>query len=267
MTQLTRAQIITIEGPDAIAFAQAQFASKVSLLAVDQWQFSAWLNPQGRVRVWFHLARLAEDRLLLLLRGGDAAAVVESLNGFRFRSKVSMSTDEGRELATGPAMTLFECGTEDGRTMLGCGSHRLELVEAGKGDEQWRLPQLRQGWPWLSHDALERWLPPALSLQRLQAVVTDKGCYPGQEIVARMHFRHAHKQRLHRVILSEPAANGFVLRMNDTEIGRLIDVQATPSGVEALAVLRDDACSLDSAEPIGPFDDFPALHSIEHWPA
>ena len=204
MKQLTRAHTITVEGPDAIAFAQAQFASKVSSLAVDQWQFSAWLNPQGRVRVWFHLARLAEDRLLLLLRGGHATAVAELLNGFRFRSKISMSTDEGGDLATGPAMPLFECGTGNGRIVFGCGSHRLELVESGGGDEQWRLPQLRQGWSWLSHDALEQWLPPALSLQRLQAVVTDKGCYPGQEIVARMHYRRAHKQHLHRVTIVPP---------------------------------------------------------------
>jgi folate-binding Fe-S cluster repair protein YgfZ len=79
------AETLLIEGPDAIAFAQAQFSSKVSSLATGHWQFSAWLDPQGRVRALFHLARLADDRLLLLLRGGSAAAVVDALQRFVFR--------------------------------------------------------------------------------------------------------------------------------------------------------------------------------------
>lgn len=267
MTSLPRAQTITIEGPDAVAFAQTQFASKVTSLTIGHWQFSAWLNPQGRVRVWFHLARLAEDRLLLLLRGGDAAALVESLNGFRFRSKLTLDADDNRELATGPAMPLFDLDTQSERMTIGCGTHRMELVDPGNGDELWRVPQLREGWPWLSNDALEHWLPPALSLQRLQAVVTDKGCYPGQEIVARMHYRNAHKQHLHRVTLSQPAAAGHVLRMNGNELGRLVNVVIAPTGIEALAVLRDDAFAVDSAAALGPFDDFPAIQPLQRWPA
>lgn len=268
MKESHRAQTITLEGPDAIAFAQTQFASKVTSLAVGQWQFSAWLNPQGRVRVLFHLARLAEDSLLLLLRGGDAATVVASLNSFRFRSKLSLDVDDSHALATVPAMPMFDIETRDGRLLFGCGTHGIALVEPGEGDEQWRLPQLREGWPWLSDGALEQWLSPALSLQRLQAVVTDKGCYPGQEIVARMHFRQAHKQHLHRVTLSQPAPNGHVLRVNGAELGRLVDVLVTPAGIEALAVLRDDACdAADDADELGPFDDFPAIQRVQRWPA
>src|SRR6185312_11690713 len=50
-----------------------------------------------------------------------------------------------------------------------------------------RRAQILLGWPWLPASALDVLLPPALSLHRLQAVAIDKGCYPGQEIVARLH--------------------------------------------------------------------------------
>ena len=75
MSTFRQAETLLIEGPDALAFAHAQFSSNVQSLAIGAWQFSAWLNAQGRVRALFHLARLDEQRLLLLLRGGEAAAL------------------------------------------------------------------------------------------------------------------------------------------------------------------------------------------------
>ncbi|NUR22168.1 MAG: folate-binding protein, partial [Frateuria sp.] len=62
------AELVSIEGPDAIAFAQSQLSSNLLALADRQWQFSAWLDAQGRVRFLFHLMRLDAQRLRLLLR-------------------------------------------------------------------------------------------------------------------------------------------------------------------------------------------------------
>ena len=235
------AETLLIEGPDALAFAHAQFSSNVQSLAVGAWQFSAWLNAQGRVRALFHLARLDEQRLLLLLRGGEAAALGEALRRYVFRSRLTLQASPWRALATGAALPLHVVHAETGGIALGCGAHSLRLTAGGEGDTAWQPLQLQLGWPWLPASALDALLPPALSLHRLQAVAIDKGCYPGQEIVARLHWRGGHKRHLCSVRLARNATPGETLRRDGNDIGMLLDVVDDDSGIDALAVLNDDA--------------------------
>ncbi|UJJ58128.1 YgfZ/GcvT domain-containing protein [Rhodanobacter denitrificans] len=261
------AETLLIEGPDARAFAHAQFSSPVSSLAIGQWQFSAWLDPQGRVRALFQLARLADERYLLLLRGGDAAAMADALHRFVFRSKLSVTAWPPRRLATGAVLPLHAVADDGENVSLGCGTHSLRLIATGAGDDAWRLPQLRAGWPWLPACLLGELLPPALSLQRLHAVAIDKGCYPGQEIVARLHFRGGHKRHLHRVTLSQAAVAGDTLRRDGREAGCVLDVVGTDDGIEALVVLSDDIAATVGAGHPHAFDDNLALDIIASWPA
>lgn len=261
------AETLLIEGPDAIAFAQAQFSSNVNSLAVGQWQFSAWLDPQGRVRALFHLARLADDRLLLLLRGGSAATLVDALRRFVFRSKLTLATWPSRAFATGPAWPMHAIRDDADTLSLGCGTHSMQLTAPDRGDDAWRLQQLRAGWPWLPASTLNELLPPALSLHRLQAVAIDKGCYPGQEIVARLHYRRGHKRHLHGVILSQAAEAGETLRSDQRDVGCLLDVITTDTGIEALAVLSDDVVAQASDGCLNTLDDHQRIHIGVTWPA
>ncbi|MEO8999477.1 MAG: folate-binding protein [Rhodanobacter sp.] len=256
-----------IEGPDAMAFAHAQFSSKVNSLATGQWQFSAWLDPQGRVRALFHLARLADDRYLALLRGGSAAAMVEALQRFVFRSKLSITALPPRALATGPAMPLHAINDDGGILSLGCDTHSLQIIASNIGDDAWRLPQLRAGWLWLPTQTLNELLPAALSLQRLQAVAIDKGCYPGQEIVARLHYRGGHKRHLHSVTLSQAANAGDVLHDDDREVGCVLEVLTTHDSIAALVVLTDDAAAQARDGHLNPLNDSLVIHLDTSWPA
>ena len=235
------AQSISIKGADAIAFAQAQFSSHVDALECGQWQFSAWLSAQGRVRALFHLARPSANQLLLLLRGGDAVALTAALERYVFRAQVSLSAIRPRQISTGSALALYALQTVDDRLELGCGGHSLQVHDAEASDTRWRLPQLRAGWPWLPSTELDKWLAPALSLQRLHATVTDKGCYPGQEIIARLHFRGGHKWHLHGATLSHAVHAGDRICLDGEDIGCVLDVIVTNEGVEALVVLADAA--------------------------
>jgi folate-binding protein YgfZ len=258
------AETLLIEGPDATAFAHAQFSSAVSSLATGQWQFSAWLDPHGRVRALFHLARLADDRYLLLLRGGAAATMADALRRFVFRSKLGVTALPPRELATGPALSLHTLVDDGESVSLGCDTHALRIIDSGAHDDAWRLPQLRAGWPWLPAPLLGELLPPALSLQRMHAVAIDKGCYPGQEIVARLHFRGGHKRHLHRVTLSQAAGAGDTLRQDGRDIGCVIDVVTTGDGIEALVVLSDDVAARGNTQAI---DDNLAIEIVASWQA
>jgi folate-binding protein YgfZ len=133
-------------------------------------------------------------------------------------------------------------------------------------DDDWRLPQLREGWPWLPGDAAAAWLPPALSLYRLSAVALDKGCYPGQEIVARLHYRGGHKRHLHRVALSRPLPDGTMLHAGGEIVQLLQTMHGGEAGAEALAILGDDFAARIAGTTGIHTDEGVQLRILASWP-
>jgi len=260
------AELVSIEGPDAIAFAQAQFSSNLAALADGQWQFSAWLDAQGRVRALFHLLRLDGQRLQLLLRGGGAGVFAAELQRFVFRAKARVSALPPQQLGTVGPLALHVVQEQDDALVLGCGSHGLKIT--GAGDDDWRLLQVHAGWPWLPRGLPGELLPTSIGLGELGASALDKGCYPGQEIVARLHYRGGHKRHLHRVRLSRMLPPGSVLHENEQVLMQLLDVVQADGHAEALAVVHDEM----AARIVAGID---ALHEgqqvfvdgIEHAPA
>lgn len=233
------AELVSIEGPDALAFAQAQFSSNLAPLADGQWQFSAWLDAQGRVKFLFHLIRLDGQRLRLLLRGGQAEALVAQLRRYVFRAKASIQSHSARSLGTGAPVPLHALAQQGQVLVIGCGTHSLE-IDAGS-DDGWRLAQLRAGWPWLPESLSGELVPPSLDLAALGATALDKGCYPGQEIVARLHYRGGNKRHLCGVRLSRTVPPGSVLDVPGLPSIQLLDVVPVDGAAEALAVVHEDA--------------------------
>ncbi|MEO7071529.1 MAG: folate-binding protein [Rhodanobacter sp.] len=263
---LLRAQTISIVGSDAIAFAHAQFASHVDTLDPGHWQFSAWLDANGRVRALFHLLRLGDDQLLCLLRGGDATTLSDALRGYVFRAKVSITAHPATSIATAAASAVHAVTKAGDALVLGCGDYGMQIGNVAAGDDDWRRLQWRDGWPWLPPAALDTWLPQALSLQRLQAVVTDKGCYPGQEIVARLHFRGGHKRHLHSAMVSRLLASGTRLRVQGADIGGLLDVHTVDGQTRALLVLADSAEALATNGRLDVHDENLTITLCTRWP-
>lgn len=259
------AQTLSIVGSDAIPFAHAQFASHVDTLACGRWQFSAWLDAQGRVRALFHLLRTADDQLLCVLRGGDAATLAEALRRYVFRARVRISANPPSSITTAAASTLHGFTQEVDTITLGCGDHGMRIDSAAAGNDDWRALQFAAGWPWLPPSALDAWLPPALSLARLQAVVTDKGCYPGQEIVARLHFRGGHKWHLHSAALSRPLLPGTRLRTADMDIGGILDTHTVDGQTRALVVLADRAVVSAENGRLDVRDENVTLRLLKRW--
>jgi len=204
---------------------------------------------------------------LILLRGGNAAAIVESLQRFVFRSKLKLIALPTRMLATGAPLPMHAIEHDNEDVLLGCDDHSLRISSQAANDDAWRIPQLHFGWPWLPNSLLNELLPPALSLQRLHAVAVDKGCYPGQEIVARMHFRGAHKKHLHRVELSRDENSGETLRIDAQEKGYLLYVVSKDDRIDALVVLNDDVVTQAIEKKIIVFDNNLTMHLHEQWNA
>lgn len=192
---------VRLHGPDAVAFAQAQFANDVAVLEDGHWHWNCWLTPKGRVIAVFALARIDGQDLLAILPDAPAAGVAQALSRFVFRRKVRIEACTtlrvGGRLAAPVQARGAHLARIDGGWELDAGSAAAPrtwvVTENASGPEadmpaRWKALDLAYGLPRLDEPAREQWTPQQLSLDRLQAFSVKKGCYPGQEIVARTHF-------------------------------------------------------------------------------
>lgn len=196
---------ITASGPDAFEFLQAQLAADIDELP--EHGLAAWCNPKGRVICLFRVAR-ENDEFRLALPDELADDVVGRLSMFRFRADVDL------ELAAADAAQLGIASSYD----------------------EWRLDNLRAGIPEILGVQSEQWTPHMLNLDLLGAVSVDKGCYPGQEIVSRTHYRGKTKRRCLRFESTAPVAVGDKVSDGARDIGEVINVVAD----ELLAVVPLD---------------------------
>ncbi|XQA71007.1 YgfZ/GcvT domain-containing protein [Xanthomonas sacchari] len=257
---LPHLQYVALRGPDAAAFAHAQFANDVQALAVGQWQWNAWLTAKGRVIAVFALLRQADDALLMLLADGGAEELATALGRFVFRRKLRVSVEDtlvafGRlslpEQARGATSAHDEAGVIE-LDMGGDGLPRtLRLVPAPAADapaadpalaEAWRAADLRLGLARLAPSQREQWTPQQLGLDRLHAFSVKKGCYPGQEIVARTHFLGKAKRAAQLLEVDAPVAIDAEVLRDGQPFGSVVSV----AGTLALAVLP-----LEEAPPAG----------------
>lgn len=232
---------IVIGGADARRFAQTQFSGDVEALAPGHWQWNAWLTAQGRVRTLMHLADLGDGRLLAVLRGGDVDATCAALARFVFRMRVTLAVGSFTAFAGDPVVDGTAGIALDGAIVLGYGTRSLRLSPVTAPcdpvtQEEWRLQDIRWGWPSLPADGEPEFLPPALGLEHLGAVAFDKGCYPGQEIAARLHYRGGHKFRLYHVRGTSLPSPGPTRVGNGATTTWLLEVATSQEGMQALIV-------------------------------
>lgn len=251
---LPQHSVLALTGRDALPFAQAQFMNDVRTLDDGQWQWNGWLTPQGRLTALFALLRRDAETLWLLLCDTDPAALAAQLQRYVLRSKVTLAplplAVHGRleaplqahratfAHAADDALELDMSGDAGARTLL-IGQHPLAQPDAGL-QMQWRMSDLQHGLPWSATAQSGQWTPQQLSLQRLRAFSVNKGCYPGQEIVARTHFLGQAKRGLTLLQASAPIPVGTPLLNAGSPLGSVMD----SVGTLALAVLPNAAPTL-----------------------
>ena len=247
-------QVLALDGPEALAFAQAQFANDLSALAPGQWQWSAWLNPKGRVIAVFALLRTGQASLRLLLPDMEADELGQDLRRFVFRRKLTISPRPDLYAAAAfapPALAhgASLAGNEDAALELDWGapglprSLRLSPAPAAAdaaASQAWAAADLRLGLPRLPASQREQWTPQQLGLERLAAYSVKKGCYPGQEIVARTHFLGKAKRAATVLQVDPGVLPGSEVLQAGQAIGTIVAVAAGSPSL-ALAVLPLDA--------------------------
>lgn len=247
---LTSHHIISVKGRDARVFLQNQLMNDVYALDNGHWQYTGILNAQGRVLALFQLAEINSEHFLIILANLNPAWLVDYLKRFLFRSKVSISHEheyfaQGQWFAGQPsddAQYVISPIEQDGYSLEIPDKNCIRTIQLLKAPAETNLQSLDQwhsfdmlcGWPWIDEKLQNLWTPQMLSLQNLNAFSLKKGCYPGQEIVARTHYLGKSKRHL-RTIRGLGLENGQILLQNDLEIGKIVN--ANQQGDFAVVVL------------------------------
>lgn len=250
--------VIELIGADAEKFAQAQFMNDVAGLVEDRWQWNGWLTPKGRVIALFALLKHADDHLQLLVLDIPASGLIQALRRFVFRSRVTIALREDLQVSgrlDAPTQARGNAFASDGAATVELdlsadGGPRALNIHPGNPaapDESalahWRALDLQHGLPRLSELQIEQWTPQQLSLERLRAFSVKKGCYPGQEIVARTHFLGKAKRGLALLKADAPLTVGAEVLAGENALGTLIAVAGADTSHFALAVLPLDRVS------------------------
>lgn len=188
--------LLAVSGPDAFDFLQGQLTSDLRLLDERPRLLAAWCTPKGRVVSLMTVMRAA-DTIGLLYPVDLGQTVPDLVAKYRFRSKVELDERDAKP--------------ED-----------LELPPSQSFDD-WRLARLRDGIPEIALAQSGEFTPHMLNLDKLDAISLDKGCYTGQEIVARTAYRGATKRRTHRFTSAAPLAPGDKVSDGERDVGEVLN--------------------------------------------
>ena len=253
---------VEVRGADAAGFLHAQLTSDVTTLAPGRVALSAWCTPRGQVRNLFWLVRRPDGaRFSLVAPAREADDLARRLRAFVLRAKVEVERTGDQVVgAAGSGSEAFVAGRvgrapapgsaaeSGGRVAIrppGGPDRFLVLgsdpLPAGTPDAEWRRLEIAAGIAWLTDETRESFIPQMLNLDRLGALSFEKGCFPGQEIIARTRYLGRLKRRLYpgRVAAGEPPAPGDLIRSDGRSAGTIVasEREDAGSGHELLAVV------------------------------
>lgn len=234
VARLTSLGVIRAHGPEAAKFLQGQLTQDFALLGLSEARLAAFCSPKGRMLATFVGFKRAHDDILLVCSRDLLAATLKRLSMFVLRAQVKLSDASDAfavfgvadQALPGLADTPWQHHmTDDAASWVRLypaeGTARalcLTPVPEGGSADAPAGPELEEGaWQWLevmsgvttlSQPVVEAFVPQMLNYESVGGVNFKKGCYPGQEVVARSQFRGTLKRRAYRVASNAPLAVG-----------------------------------------------------------
>ena len=221
--------VLRVSGADAVPFLQGQLSSDVAQLTPEHSQLAGYHNPQGRVIALLQLVALAAHELVAITPRELVSAIVPRLARFVLRAKVKI-TDESTHWSVsgliapdaaapaGPLPTapgaVARLGESRAVRLAGAPARWLVLGPAGSppalagvtaaAEHEWQRHTIAAGEPQVLAATSEAFVAQMLNLDLLGAIAFDKGCYTGQEVIARTHYRGRIKRRMQRFATERP---------------------------------------------------------------
>jgi folate-binding protein YgfZ len=250
--------VLRIAGADTERFLQGQLSNDMQQLPSGRTQLAGYHNPQGRVIAVLQLVRAASDAVLAVLPRELAASVAQRLAKFTLRAKVKIEDLSAEWRVDGLIGQAEPSGADQGLLVqLGADAerslhiHRADEGERARGERRrWRQLAIERGEPQVYAATSEEFVAQMLNLDVLGAVAFDKGCYTGQEVIARAHYRGRVKRRMQRfrTTSAQELSPGTAGRLTDGRAFKIVDAVGTEDGAsEFLAVVASGA--RDEAQP------------------
>ena len=248
-TALDHLSLLCVQGKDARAFLDAQLTRNVPADRSAGASPFGYCSPKGRLLangvVW------CDDEAIWLILSRDlAAAIAKRLKMYVLRSKVTIddasdSLPMAGVVGDGPGLAPWAVDRVDGRTWIRFPGVDRRFLRIGSSDgdavasSTWRWLDIRAGLPWVSVATQDRFVPQMLNLEALDGVDFRKGCFPGQEIVARSQYLGKLKRRMALASLdgAVPDPGTDVWAIGDTEAtGLVVNAERGVDGRVALLV-------------------------------
>lgn len=250
-------RIITVAGDEAASFLQNLLTNDVNALNTHQAQLSGLCNPKGRLLAIFQLIRREQD-YLIVLPAELADAIAQRLTMFKLRSKVDIAVSDSlvavgiinpnNTLSDLPAEIMHGKQTEQGllikqasadnqeRFLMICEHETTPILSDGlsqgwqlTSQALWQLLDIQAGIPTIYNDSKEQFTPQQVNLDLVGGVSFKKGCYPGQEVVARLHYLGSPSRRMFLGKLNGsdlPVANTAVVDDKGSTLGHVVQAQS-----------------------------------------
>lgn len=264
VSRAARLGAIRISGADAPTFLRAQLTNDVLRLGPDRHFLAAWCDAKGRTLAVARVCQ-TDNGYLLLVPQELVAALVKRLRMFVLRAQVEVSdASDSLQIAgiSGGHLPVSDaCETRDGALLLGLRSAANDTPRAlcitptdqlapqdahATDDNAWERLEIASGVPSVVAATQGLFVPQMLNLHWLAGIDFDKGCYPGQEVIARLHYRGRLTRRLFRMQWhgTMPAPGDELLDGEDNRQGTVIRAASDASDRgTALAVLKIAAIS------------------------
>lgn len=286
LCDLSHLGLIRVSGEDTTQFLNSQFSNDITEVSEHHSQLNAYCNPKGRMLATFRVFKRGDD-YFLRLPGEILEETLRRLRMFVLRSKVELSDASDSLVRVGfygenanerllscvdrVPQSINDCVTAPNLSVIRIHGiqPRFEIhgnTEAVKGvwralskeaipagASAWALLDILAGIPTVRSETREAFVPQMANLDLIGGLSFKKGCYPGQEIVARMHYLGRLKRRMYLIHLADggSARAGeelFIKGMDgDQAVGKIVDACAHPNGGSAaLAVIQIEKAQRDT---------------------
>lgn len=274
--------LIEINGDDALSFLQGQLTNDINQTS-STWQYSGYCNPKGRLLALFQIWSV-NNKIHLIIDSSLVDSITKRLRMYVMRSKVTITVINSDFYAAADADTLSELANAlpeaDLNTLTSnknaiVSTNEMHILSYEKRflfitqnqtnstvnrdhttstiTSSWAQLNINDGLPHINAMNTELFIPQMLNLDALDAINFKKGCYTGQEIIARMHYLGKLKQRMFVCDLSTQGnsnINPGDKVYSDPELSRSVGHIANSNNSSALAVLRLDALDENTHQPL-----------------
>jgi len=266
--------VILVSGDDAQSFLQSQLSNDIKLIDSSSCQISAYCNPKGRILAQFLIIPKGADYYLIFPRS-IMEATLKRLSMFVMRAQVVLQDVSNEFICLG---LIGDADINDANLKLPAAPYQvngmdsiliaklpapitrhlilapiqqaqslwssLQKHHSASGHHVWQWLDIQAGIPSIGVELSEEFVPQMVNLELIDAVNFKKGCYPGQEIVARMHYLGKPKRRMFKLysqhdIPPTPGTDIYLKGGDGQSAGKIVLAEPAQSkGIDMLAVIR-----------------------------